>query len=571
MPSLDRYSMSLRLKILLVDGDPSERRLIGRDLRDLGHDVFEAGDGAAALAAHGRERCDVVITELDLPDFNGYQLAAEIKRLSAPSWQPVLLMSQGDGEGATLRALDGGADAHFPKAASPLALDNWLRAMGRLLGLQRESETRTRELSHFHEAEQTEKRLAQHLMARLINAEKLSDPVLRHWVAPAQTMSGDVVAAARTPGHVLHIVLADGTGHGLSASLNVLPIIAPFYRMTEKGFGIGAIARELNAKLREIMPADRFVAATLAAIDFRERVVQVWNGGNPAAYLLGRDNAVKFVFVSMHLPLGLADEAQFDDSVAFHPLTPGCQLVLFSDGLIEAENAAGESFSEERFASLVVGTPAPERLLRLKEAVVDHLAGESAHDDISLVLVDCEPGRDPASESRVALPLSQTISGAWRFSARFGPAELRSMDVVPLLIGTLANFESARMHTGVLFGILTELFNNALDHGVLGLAVALKHQHDGMDAYLASRAKRLAELQAGSIEIALEQGCDEHGEHLIIICRDSGAGFDYKVVGRDDGIGARVVFGRGLKLVRSQCRSLHFNAAGNEALAVYAL
>ncbi len=563
--------MSLRLKILLVDGDPEERRLIGRDLRDLGHDVFEAGAGAAAIEAYRCERPDVVVTDLDLPDFNGYQLVGEIKRLAAPSWQPVLLLSHAHHDDAMLRAMDSGADAYFDKRVSPLALDGWLRAMGRTVRLQREVEARSQDLVRYYDTEQAEKRLAQHLMARLINAEKLNDVAIRHWVAPAQTMSGDVVAAARAPGHVLHILLADGTGHGLSASLNVLPIIAPFYRMTEKGFGIGAIARELNAKLHEIMPTDRFVAATLAAIDFRERVVQVWNGGNPATYLLGRDNAVKFVFVSTHLPLGLADEDHFDDNVAFHPLTPGCQLVLFSDGLIEAENEAGQSFGEDRLASLVVGTPAPERLLRVKEAVADHLAGKSAHDDISLVLVNCDAGRDGLAESRSALPRPTMAPGAWRFSVRFGPVELRGMDVVPLLIGMLANFESARMHTGVLFGIISELFNNALDHGLLGLASALKHQRDGMDAYFASRANRLAELQAGSIDIELEHGHDEKGEHLIIVCRDSGVGFDYKAVGMDDGIGDHAFFGRGLKLVRSQCRSLHFNAAGNEARAVFAL
>jgi hypothetical protein len=80
---------------------------------------------------------------------------------------------------------------------------------------------------------------------------------------------------------VLHVLLADGAGHGLAASLNVLPVTAPFYRMTERGFGIDAIAREINSKVRALLPVDRFIAATLVAVNFRERYVTVWNGGNP--------------------------------------------------------------------------------------------------------------------------------------------------------------------------------------------------------------------------------------------------------------------------------------------------
>ena len=97
---------------------------------------------------------------------------------------------------------------------------------------------------------------------------------------------------------VLHegSVLAEGdlaisakAGHGLAASLNVLPVTAPFYRMTERGFGIDAIAREINSKVRALLPVDRFIAATLVAVNFRERYVTVWNGGNPGPLLVRPD------------------------------------------------------------------------------------------------------------------------------------------------------------------------------------------------------------------------------------------------------------------------------------------
>jgi anti-sigma regulatory factor (Ser/Thr protein kinase) len=141
------------------------------------------------------------------------------------------------------------------------------------------------------------------------------------------------------------------------------------------------------------------------------------------------------------------------------------------------------------------------------------------------------------------------------------------------LLGLLNNLDAARPHAGVLFIILSELYNNALDHGVLGLSSALKHEADGMDRYLAQRTQRLAGLGEGSIEIVLETeerpGMDENT--LWIHCRDSGPGFDYKNVGADDGSGARTAFGRGLTLVRTLCDSLEFAGCGNEAIARFSL
>jgi hypothetical protein len=90
-------------------------------------------------------------------------------------------------------------------------------------------------------------------------------------------------------------LLADGAGHGLAASLNVLPVTAPFYRMTERGFGIDAIARD-QQQGAGAAAGRSFIAATLVAVNFRERYVTVWNGGNPGPLLIRPDGGVRLHF-----------------------------------------------------------------------------------------------------------------------------------------------------------------------------------------------------------------------------------------------------------------------------------
>ena len=134
----------------------------------------------------------------------------------------------------------------------------------------------------------------------------------------------------------------------------------------------------------------------------------------------------------------------------------------------------------------------------------------------------------------------------------------------------------ARPLAGELFLILSEFFNNALDHGLLRLDSRLKSGPDGMGAYLEARAESLSALQAGEIEIRVDMAESPAGPQLRIRCRDTGPGFDHasRIAAGDLGDGespSEFQFGRGLALVGNMCREVRFNPAGNEVDAVLVL
>lgn len=429
-----------------------------------------------------------------------------------------------------------------------------------------------RELERYRAIEEEERRIARHLFGRLVDLDKLRDPSLRHWLLPTTTLSGDMVAAARTPGGILHVLLADGTGHGLSASINALPVAPPFYRMTEKGFGIDAIARELNAKTKQFLPVDRFVAATLVAMDFREGIVQVWSGGNPEPFLLGADGHAERIFSRTHMPLGILDDEAFDDAVETHAFGVGAQLILYSDGLLEAENASGVPFGHDRLAATLVNSPPEGRLDGVIAAVSDHLEGRAPRDDVSVVLVDCERRRQVAAGGGSApVPPPSAAPGNWRFLLRLSAGEIRMLDVVPLLLGLTGQFEGMGASAGQLFVVLSELYNNALDHGLLRMDSRLKLDPSGMEAWLDERERRMARLDAGEIEFDLEQFMEGDRPWLRIACRDSGPGFDPAAIAPGPAESGELPFGRGISLLRSLCASLQYNEAGNAVMALIAL
>ena len=559
------------MKILLVEDNPDDLLLARTELERLGHQVVGAADAEQALRLMPLEDPDLVVTDIHLPGMDGFALTRAVQQLAAPRWQPVVFLTGHRDEALEVRALATGADGYVVKPASAEIIGARLGVIERLLSMQRQAEDRAIELEKFYAGEEEEKRIAEHLIRRMVSREKLDDPAVRHWIAPAAFFSGDLVAAARTPGNALHVLLADGTGHGLAASINVLPIIAPFYRMTEKGFGIDAIVREMNAKVRDFLPENRFVAATIAAIDAHEGYVRVWNGGNPQPFMLAPDGRVEHVFALRHLPLGVLADDELETVAETRAFSGDRQLMLYSDGLIEAEDAAGRMFGLERYLAALAAVPATDRLAALIDAVRAHMQGGPQRDDISVMAIHCrlEPTAieaAPAGGGPRAL-----ADGAWRFGLRLGAHELRKLDVVPLLLGVIGQFDGTQEQAGQLFVILSELFNNALDHGLLHVDSRLKLDPDGMERYFDERRKRLAELADGEIELEIEQFALAERGWLRIVCRDSGPGFDHAEFMARLAATSELPFGRGLALVRKMGAGFEFNESGNTATVMLAL
>jgi anti-sigma regulatory factor (Ser/Thr protein kinase) len=286
--------------------------------------------------------------------------------------------------------------------------------------------------------------------------------------------------------------------------------------------------------------------------------------------MLGSDGDIE-VFARRHLPLGVLADDELDTLAETRAFGIDAQLFLYSDGLIEAENASGEMFGFAGLVAAVTAATADARFAAAVAAVRAHMDTTASRDDISIVAVNCrrEDVRADTPPPHVAADVGAADPGCWRFGLRLGAAELRQLDVVPLLLGLVNQFDGARERSGELFVIMSELFNNALDHGLLHLDSRQKLQPDGMGRYLELRQERLATLDGGHIEIEIEQFSLAGAAWLRIVCRDTGPGFDHAAVLRAPAAGD-LPFGRGLALVRKLAASFELNDAGNAATAILA-
>lgn len=565
------------MKILLVAGHAADAALLSGQLQKFGHAVTVIENGRAALDYYGDALPGLVISDAVAPGIDGFALTQVLQQRAAPRWQPVIIIAAEFDEALQARAIEAGADSFFCKPVAISSLAARLDVITRLLKMQEEAAAQLSRLSRYLAADEEDQRIARHLIEHQMSpdgASQRDDPAVQTWQLSCNRLGGDMVAVSRAPSGVLHVMLADASGSGLAAYVSLLPIIAPFHRMTGKGFSLATIVRELNRKVRQALPADRSVAAQLVAVDTREGIVSVWNGGMPCAFMLDGFGQDFREFSGRHASLGILDDVAFQDHLEQHSFTRGEQLVMVSDGLLEAGNAAGVRLGEQGLIDTLAGLPRSQRRGEVIAALEAHLDGRQPDDDMTLVLVDCE--KEAAAQTVVQPRLMRTRhAGNWRFELHLDANELGHLDVVPLLLDVAGQFQTTRERSGELFVILSELFNNALDHGVLQLDSQLKSSPDGMEAWLQLRGERLAQLEEGEIGLVVEQIVEAGRAWLRIRCRDSGPGFD--VIATHEKLAQQIQaanplpFGRGLALVRSMAQRLDFSADGNEVTVVLAL
>lgn len=246
-----------------------------------------------------------------------------------------------------------------------------------------------RQLQVYHDQQEEENALAQDIILRLMQRGELSSSRLHYWLSPAAVFSGDILAAARGPKGQIYAILADATGHGLAAAITALPVLTVFHAMAGRGRPLIEILVEINRHLRATLPVGRFVAATLLCVDVGEHSAEAWIGGMPGLLLLSHDGRLVQRITSSQMPLGIVDFNSSMSAITRISWDADSQFAMYSDGLSEAANLAGEQFGDERIVAAILSAPAERRVAAVQEALTSHVGSVEPHDDISLMLIDC--------------------------------------------------------------------------------------------------------------------------------------------------------------------------------------
>ncbi|HEY0156549.1 MAG TPA: SpoIIE family protein phosphatase [Thermoanaerobaculia bacterium] len=200
---------------------------------------------------------------------------------------------------------------------------------------------------------------------------------------PCRTVSGDYYDVVARPDGRIYFIMADVSGKGITAALVMASVATAFSIFTRTDPTPADLLRDLNMTLAPKTAPTKFVTMVVGVLDPKSGTVDFANAGHVAPLVISKDGVKQLTMTDM--VVGLFTQAKYrNQSVT---LEQGDSMVLFTDGVTEAENASEEQLGLEPVASLVSslhGLPAPQVLERI-EAYVQSFCGDApSTDDVTM-------------------------------------------------------------------------------------------------------------------------------------------------------------------------------------------
>lgn len=314
----------------------------------------------------------------------------------------------------------------------------------RLGQLMRDQEREARERERIDQ----ELHIAQLIQQQFLPAEL---PELGGWhvaafYRPARTVGGDFYDLIQLADGKVMVVAGDVTDKGVPAALVMASTHALLRSTAEVATSPGEALRRVNELLIPQIPLNMFVTCLVLVIDPETGRTTYANAGHNLPYVRRGTGGVSRLD-ARGMPLGLMPGSVYDEHETV--IEPGDLLLLYSDGITEQHDAAGEMFGFERTEALVAAASSSDDLLdRSVDALAAYSIGMDQEDDVTLVAL--QRGRAGAGNDTVS------------FSVASEPGNERDvMDRVAAIVGDALPSERLEALTTA----VSETAMNAIEHG----------------------------------------------------------------------------------------------------------
>lgn len=474
----------LQLTVLVVDDVPVIRIVLGQHVQSLGHRVVQASSGQEAIDCLRTQDIDLVLLDLQMPDMTGFEVMRWMQEMLRDRWRPVIVISTHDTEAQVLQALECGADDYMTKPVHQRILSAKLRNFSSRVAAQRTNAELLRCVDH--QREELQERVDREtwvgariqsvlLMGNLVQAAGGFEFAAR--AEAAKGVNGDFMDVLPMVDGSVDIVLGDVMGKGLLAALlgaevkqqisrtlveQVAHVAQAEQALPSPAAIVNSIHRALTPKL---MALESFVTLVYLRLNHARQELTVVNCGHLPPVRLHQGKAIRLG--NAQVPMGILEREEYLESR--HDFLPGDALLISSDGLIEAQNRAGDFYGQDRLdargraAHAFCATPGG-----LLEAVRSDVAvfcdATSVLDDLTMMVV-----ASPAD-----LPLDAPDTQApHRLSLRLH----RDLGALDDLRSAVTHFLEATGQNELAIGkvnlVLVEVFTNIVRHSVVRYAHAL--------------------------------------------------------------------------------------------------
>ena len=541
------------MRILIVDDIEKNRLLLSRFLKSKDYDVLQASSGEESIALVKENDIDIILMDIKMPDMDGYEAARQIKSIRSVKYLPIIFVSALSEDEALEEALAAGGDDYVTKPVSFGILSSKIKAHARIRELHSEVNRQNEELNKHNVRLEREHELISHFFDQSRKQCFYDDDVIRSFSMSMETFNGDTVLVGKRPNGGYSVLIGDFTGHGLSAAVGTLPVSQIFFNMLENNAYIGDIARELNRQISILLPVEMFFAASLIELSANGDRLSVWHGGMPDAYLYDQGNKNLTVISSQHLPLGVRGLEKFDESVQLFYVNENFKFIVMTDGLTEAVNTDEKMINTEEYEKVILNCN--DNIL---ESIIGcykkYSDGMPQCDDISVLELSCVEVKREAPEK---IKANYKESVPWEIDLQIED-DMLGKDVVQNIIEMIGSSLVLKENKGVIHSLLSEMYSNAVDHGILGLDGSKKDSCESFEGFYKEREELLKKLSGAFIKVNISYVPADESSLLKIEMSHNGKVFDGAASTASD----NALHGRGLALIDAICKHVNFSDNG---------
>jgi CheY-like chemotaxis protein len=337
--------------ILVVDDERLSRSILVRTLENAGFSCRQASGGQEALTLIGERLPDLLLLDYAMPgDLNGAEVCERLRSdvHSDVSQLPIIMLTGMSGEQQEVFCLQAGASDFVTKPIHPEVLQARIATQLRLSTLRRQLQQKNQELADWRTELERDLEAAR-LTQQTIIPQRL--PSLASWdlavhYQPVIQVGGDIYDWLRLPDGRFLFWIADATGHGASAALLTALAKLLFRHAAAEASSPAEILGVVHADFRATFKGRSLLTAMAVAMNPLTGELTMAGAGHPPLLVLRGDGRVESLR-SQCPPLGLA--ALFEPAEDRVTLAGGDGMLLFTDGLYDAINPAGERMALDAF------------------------------------------------------------------------------------------------------------------------------------------------------------------------------------------------------------------------------
>ena len=396
--------------VLVAEDDPITRQLLKRSLEDQGHPVLVASDGREAWSIFQSKRPRLVITNWRMPHLDGFELCERIREDHQTDYTFIIMVTSRADREAMVQGFTAGADDFIVKPFDRAVLRWRLHSATRVLKLHLTLVNHIQQLDEAHrELEEANCQMRTGLAAAAKSQRSLLPsvpPDVRRlkcswFFQPCEHLAGDSLNLFKLDDHRIGFFLADVCGHGVAAALLAVTV----HRILSPGTGSagllgsgqderalfhdpGRLLTEANRRISMRIEDGEYFTAVYGVIDSQQNRLHYAGAGHPYPILISKNDPPRFLSAN-GFPIGFDENAVYESHMV--DLKPGDRLCVYSDGIAEVANRAGEMFGTDRLVRQLTQL-ASVGIVEVARLVVDRVNewAEQQHqqDDLSIIILE---------------------------------------------------------------------------------------------------------------------------------------------------------------------------------------